>query len=80
MNKKIGYLPVVLALLFACLLLLNSCGTPRLSKPIGLYVDMETQTLHWQKVKGAAAYSVEVDGNNISTKHKVIKNDRQAQA
>ena len=68
MNKKIGYLPVVLALLFACLLLLNSCGTPRLSQPIGLYVDMETQTLHWQKVKGAAAYSVEVDGNNISTK------------
>lgn len=68
MNKKFGYLPAVLCLFFACLVLLTACGTPRLSAPIGLYVDMETQTLHWQKVKGAAAYSVEVDGNTISTK------------
>ena len=70
MNKKIGYLPAVLCLLFACLFLFTACGAPRLSAPIGLYVDMETQTLHWQKVKGASAYSVEVDGNTISTKQK----------
>ncbi len=68
MNKKFGYLPAVLGLLFACLLLMNACGTPRLSEPIGLYVDIDTQTLHWQKVKGASAYSVEVDGNTVSTK------------
>ncbi len=68
MNKKFGYLSAVLSLFFACLILLTACGTPRLSEPIGLYVDIETQTLHWQKVKGASAYSVEVNGNTISTK------------
>ncbi|MBR5601748.1 MAG: leucine-rich repeat protein, partial [Clostridia bacterium] len=68
MNKKFGYLLAVLGMLVACLLLLSACGTPRLSEPIGLYVDIDTQTLHWQKVKGASAYSVEVDGTAISTK------------
>ena len=68
MNKKFGYLLAVLSLFSACLILLTACGTPRLSEPIGLYVDMDSQTLHWQKVKGASAYSVEINGNEISTK------------
>lgn len=68
MNKKIGYLLAVLGLLFACLMILTACGTPKLSTPVGLYLDVETQTLSWQKVKGAAAYSVEVDGKAITTK------------
>ena len=68
MNKKIGCLLAVLGLLFACLMILTACGTPKLSTPVGLYLDVDTQTLSWQKVKGAAGYSVEVDGKAITTK------------
>ena len=66
MNKKIGYLLAVLGLLFACLMILTACGAPKLSTPIGLYLDVDTQTLSWQKVKGAAGYSVEVDRMRLS--------------
>ncbi len=48
--KKISILLFSIVLLLLCALALSSCGS-RLNSPSGLNLEIETQTLKWNKVK-----------------------------
>lgn len=59
--KKIYGLLIFICLLSLFALTLTSCGG-RLSTPSGLYVDEDTLTLKWNRVKGAQGYTIEISG------------------
>jgi hypothetical protein len=67
--KKIRLIFVLICLLALCTLTLVSCGN-RLDSPSGFTLDLDTQTLSWQKVKDARFYTVEISGQEkpITTK------------
>ena len=67
--KKTRLLLLSICLLALCALLLVSCGSS-LNEPSGLYFDIETQTLHWNAVKGAKYYTIQISGQSrdITTK------------
>ncbi|MBO7341277.1 MAG: hypothetical protein J6U87_01215, partial [Clostridia bacterium] len=52
---------------------LVSCGS-KLSTPSGLRLDVETQTLTWNAVKGAKFYTIQISGQSrdITTKSNQI--------
>ena len=70
MMKKIRTAVVLAAILLLSVLIFASCGGNYLSKPIGLNLDVETQTLRWSAVKGAKYYTVQISGEekDITTK------------
>lgn len=57
--KKIRVLLLFICLITLFTLAFTSCGI-RLSKPSGLHIDDDTQTLKWNRVKGAQGYTVEI--------------------
>lgn len=67
--KKFSLICILIALLALCSLSLISCDD-NLNTPSGLYLDVETQTLRWNMVKGAKYYTVQIEGEEkeISTK------------
>lgn len=71
--KKIKILLIAICLLSLCALVLTSCGS-KLSTPRGLYLDEDTQTLKWNKVRGAHGYTIEISGieNEIVTQANYI--------
>ena len=56
--KKLKTAVVLTAILLLSVLIFASCGGNHLSKPAGLNLDVETQTLRWSTVKGAKYYTV----------------------
>lgn len=67
--KKIRFILVSMCLLALCAVMLVSCGS-ELKAPSGLYLDIETQTLHWNAVKGAKYYTIQISGQerDVTTK------------
>ena len=63
--KKILLCPMILCLLIGCIICLNSCGD-QLDKPSGFILDYDTQTLSWDRVSGAVAYSITI-GDKVKT-------------
>lgn len=59
--KKIYALLILICLFSVLALTLTSCGH-KLSTPTGLFLDTDTQTLRWNKVRGAMGYTVEISG------------------
>lgn len=59
--KKLHVLLILICIFSLFALLLTSCGV-RLSTPSGLRLDADTQTLKWNKVKGAQGYTIEISG------------------
>ena len=51
----------ITALVVVCLLSMTSCSE-ELAAPTGFKFDIDTQTLKWNKVPGARAYSIQVEG------------------
>ena len=66
--KNLKYILIFICLFALLALTLTSCGG-RLSNPRGLHLDEDTQTLKWNKVKGAHGYTLEISGieNEIIT-------------
>ena len=62
--KKIKVMLTVFCVCISCLLLLTACSA-KLSAPSSFRLDMDTLTLHWNRVKMASAYQVEI-GDTIS--------------
>jgi hypothetical protein len=67
--KKIRLLLLSVCLLALCMVMLVSCGS-ELKSPSGLVFDIETQTLHWNAVKGAKYYTIQISGQerDVTTK------------
>lgn len=59
--RKLRFTFILIALLALCALTLVSCDSG-LNAPSGLYLDVETQTLRWNMVKGAKFYTVQIEG------------------
>jgi len=59
--KKLRFTFILIALFALCALVLTSCDSD-LNTPSGLYLDVETQTLTWNAVKGAKFYTVQIEG------------------
>ena len=59
--KNLKYILIFICLFALLALTLTSCSA-RLSTPRGLYLDEDTQTLKWNKVKGAHGYTIEISG------------------
>ncbi|MBQ8389279.1 MAG: leucine-rich repeat protein [Clostridia bacterium] len=64
--KKLRVLLVVMCLVTLCLFCLSACGSSGIEKPSGFRLDVDTQTLHWDKVPGATAYTVTI-GDKVKT-------------
>ena len=71
--KKVRNLFLSILLLSLCALMLVGCGSD-LSAPKGLTVDVDTQTLHWNMVKGAKFHTVVISGQEqaITTKSTAV--------
>jgi len=63
--KKILLCPILLCLCIGCIICLSSCGD-QLAKPSGFILDDATQTLSWDRVSGAVAYSITI-GDKVKT-------------
>ena len=59
--KKLRLIISLICLFTLLMLVLCSCGE-KLSKPSGLYIDSDTLTLSWNKVKGAKYYTIQISG------------------
>ena len=59
--KKITLLLFLISLLALCALTLTSCKNS-INAPTELYLDIETQSLHWKEVRGARSYTVKISG------------------
>lgn len=59
--KKITLLLFLISLFALCALTLTSCKNS-VNAPTGLYLDIETQSLHWKEVRGARSYTVKISG------------------
>ncbi len=68
--KKLHTAILLVSLLILVTLVFSSCGENNLTKPSGLNLDVETQTLRWNMVKGAKYYTVQISGEekDITTK------------
>ena len=71
--KKIRVLLICILLLSLCALVMTGCGS-KLNAPKGLFLDVDTQTLHWNMVKSAKYYTVQISGQEqeITTKSNSI--------
>lgn len=71
--KRIKLIFISVCLIALVALTLVSCGS-QLSDPSGLVFDVETQTLHWNAVKGAKYYTIQIseDTREITTKANYI--------
>lgn len=63
--KKILLCPIILCLFIGCIICLSSCGD-QLAIPSGFILDSESQTLSWDRVTGALAYSITI-GDKVKT-------------
>ena len=70
--KKLRVLLIVICLITVGLFCLNSCGSSGIEKPSGFRLDMDTQTISWDKIPGAIGYSV-----TIGDKEKVMLTDNR---
>ncbi|MBR2611920.1 MAG: leucine-rich repeat domain-containing protein [Clostridia bacterium] len=72
--KRLHILLILVSLLMFCTLVFSSCQDNSLSKPSGLNLDVATQTLRWNAVKGAKYYTVTISGQekDITTKQTSI--------
>ncbi|MBQ9116806.1 MAG: hypothetical protein IJY04_07255, partial [Clostridia bacterium] len=59
--KKTHFLLIFIFILSLFALTMSSCGA-RLSTPSGIHLDEDTQTLKWNKVKGAQGYTIQISG------------------
>ena len=71
--KKIYVKIMLMLLLVLCITMLTACNDT-LSTPSGLTLDVDTQTLRWNYVKGAAYYTIHISGeeNEITTKANTV--------
>lgn len=72
---KKSYISLIfVTLLMLCVLAFSSCQNNKLNKPSGVNLDVATQTLRWNMVKGAKFYSVEISGEEktLTTKNNFI--------
>lgn len=71
--KKLRAVFVAILLLSLCALALTGCNAT-LDTPAGLWLDIETQTLRWNPVKGARFYTIQISGQaqEIATKENSI--------
>ena len=65
--KKILLYPSLIFLIIGCIICLNSCGD-QLARPSGFMLDNDTQTLSWERVSGAVAYSITIGDKAKTTK------------
>ena len=72
--KKIHISLILVTVLVLCALLFSSCQNNTLNKPSGLNLDVATQTLRWNMVKGASFYSIEISGGEktLTTKNNFV--------
>lgn len=68
--KKLHTAILLASLLILVTMIFSSCSENDLMKPSGLNLDVETQTLRWNMVKGAKYYTVQISGEekDITTK------------
>lgn len=68
--KKLRTAILLVSLLVLATLIFSSCNGNHLTKPSGLNLDVETQTLRWNMVKGAKYYTIQISGEekDITTK------------
>ncbi len=68
--KKLRTAILLISLLALFTLIFSSCNDNKLTKPSGLNLDVATQTLKWNMVKGAKYYTVQISGEekDITTK------------
>ena len=68
--KKLRIAILLISLLTLFTLIFSSCDKNNLAKPSGLNLDVETQTLRWNMVKGAKYYTIQIPGEekDITTK------------
>lgn len=68
--KKLRTAILLISLLTLFTLIFSSCNENNLAKPSGLNLDVETQTLKWNVVKGAKYYTIQISGEekDITTK------------
>lgn len=68
--KKLRIAILLISLLALVTLIFSSCDENNLAKPSGLNLDVETQTLRWNMVKGAKYYTIQISGEekDITTK------------
>lgn len=72
--KKLRTAIILISVLVLFTMIFTSCGNNRLTKPSGLNLDISTQTLRWNMVKGAKYYTVMISGEEkeITTKKTVV--------
>ena len=72
--KKLHISLVIIALLLLCAVVFTSCQDNSLNKPSGLNLDVSTQTLKWNFVKGARHYAISISGQekDIVTKNNYV--------
>ena len=72
--KKLHISLILVTVLVLCALLFSSCQNNTLNKPSGLNLDVATQTLRWNMVKGASFYSIEISGEEktLTTKNNFV--------